>query len=39
MTSAGNALLWTGIYFCLSFAMIFAFWLADRLRANFLGKP
>jgi hypothetical protein len=39
MTSAGNALLWTGIYFCLSFAAIFAFWLADRLRSNYLGKP
>jgi hypothetical protein len=39
MTNAGNALLWTGIYFGLSFAMIFAFWFAGRLRSNYLGKP
>jgi hypothetical protein len=36
MTSAGNAMLWTGAFFCLSFAAIFAIWFAERLRA---GSP
>lgn len=39
MTGAETALLWTAIYFCLSFAAIFAVWFADRLRSNFTGKP
>ena len=39
MTTAENALLWTVGYFCLSFAAIYVFWFADRLRSNFLGKP
>jgi hypothetical protein len=28
----------TGVVFCLSFATIFVFWFADRLRSNFIGK-
>jgi hypothetical protein len=32
MTNAENAMLWTGIFFCLSFASIFAVWFAERLR-------
>ena len=32
MTNAGNALLWAAIFFCLSFASIFAVWFAERLR-------
>ena len=39
MTNATNALLWTGVFFCLSFAAIFAIWFAERLRAGFLRKP
>jgi hypothetical protein len=39
MTNAGNALLWTGIFFCLSFASIFVVWFAERLRAGFVRKP
>jgi hypothetical protein len=39
MTTAGNAFLWTGMFFCLSFAGIFVFWLAERVRSNFLRKP
>ena len=38
MTNAGNALLWTVLYFALAFAAIFAVWFADKLRSNFLGK-
>ncbi|MBR0824088.1 hypothetical protein JQ596_00975 [Bradyrhizobium manausense] len=38
MTNAGNALLWTGLYFALSFAAIFVVWFADKMRSNFLGK-
>ena len=38
MTNAGNALLWTVLYFALAFAAIFAVWCADKLRSNFLGK-
>ncbi|OSI37634.1 hypothetical protein BSZ20_37840 [Bradyrhizobium canariense] len=39
MTNAGNALLWTAIFFCLSFASIFVVWFAERLRAGFVRKP
>jgi hypothetical protein len=39
MTTAGNALLWTVGFFCLSFAAIFVVYVADRARSNFLGKP
>jgi uncharacterized membrane protein len=39
MSNAGNALVWTVGLFCLSFAMIFVFWVADRMRRNFLGRP
>ena len=39
MSNAGNALLWTAGLFCLSFAGIFVFWVADRVRSSFLGKP
>jgi hypothetical protein len=39
MTSANNALLWTGIFFCLSFASIFAVWCAERVRMGAMGKP
>lgn len=38
MTTAGNALLWTALYFALAFAAIFVVWLADKMRSNFLGK-
>jgi hypothetical protein len=38
MTPAEQAFLLTGVLFCLSFATIFVFWFADRLRSNFLGK-
>ncbi|MET4038952.1 hypothetical protein ABIB68_000538 [Bradyrhizobium sp. F1.2.2] len=38
MTNAGNALLWTAIYFGLSFAAIFAVWFAERLRASLTSK-
>ncbi|MCP3390950.1 hypothetical protein NLM27_19400 [Bradyrhizobium sp. CCGB12] len=38
MTNAGNALLWTALYFVLSFAAIFVVWFADKMRSNFLGK-
>lgn len=38
MTNAGNALLWTGLYFALSFATIFVVWFADKMRSNILGK-
>jgi hypothetical protein len=39
MTAAGNALLWTVGFFCLSFAAIFVVWAAERVRSNMLGKP
>ena len=39
MTSAAQAFLLVGGLFCLSFAAIYVFWFADRLRSNFLGKP
>jgi len=39
MSVAQQAFLLTGELFVLSFAMIFAFWFADRLRRNFFGKP
>lgn len=38
MTTAGNALLWTVLYFALAFAAIFVVWFADKIRSNFLGK-
>jgi hypothetical protein len=38
MTMAMQAFLFTGELFCLSFAAIFLFWFADRLRSGFLGK-
>lgn len=38
MTNAGNALLWTAIYFGLSFAAIFVVWFAERLRASLTSK-
>ncbi|MFK4384053.1 putative membrane protein [Bradyrhizobium sp. USDA 3397] len=38
MTNAGNALLWTVLYFALSFAAIFVVWFADKIRSNLLGK-
>ncbi|MHB0772641.1 hypothetical protein ACYCVF_26835 [Bradyrhizobium sp. 1.29L] len=38
MTNAGNALLWTALYFALSFAAIFVVWFAEKMRSNFLGK-
>jgi hypothetical protein len=38
MSNAGNALLWTVLYFALSFVAIFVVWYADKLRSNFLGK-
>jgi hypothetical protein len=39
MSNATNALLWTVGLFCLSFAAIFVFYVADRVRSNILGKP
>jgi hypothetical protein len=39
MTVAEQAFLFTGELFVLSFAAIFAFWFADKLRRNFTGKP
>ena len=38
MSVAQQAFLLTGELFVLSFAAIFAFWFADRLRRNFIGK-
>jgi hypothetical protein len=40
MTTAAQAFLLIGGTLCLSFAAIYVFWCADRLRSNFLvGKP
>jgi hypothetical protein len=39
MSNAANAGLWTLGYFLLSFAAIFVFYVADRARSNFTGKP
>jgi hypothetical protein len=39
MTTAAQAFLLIGALSCLSFAAIYVFWFADRLRSNFLGKP
>jgi hypothetical protein len=39
MTTAAQAFLLIGGLFCLTFAAIYVFWLADRLRSNFLAKP
>ncbi len=38
MSVAQQALLLTGELFVLSFAAIFAFWFADRLRRGITGK-
>lgn len=38
MTNAGNALLWTALYFALSFAAIFVVWFAEKMRSSILGK-
>jgi hypothetical protein len=39
MTVAQQAYLLSAEIFVLSFAAIFVFWFADRLRRNFFGKP
>jgi hypothetical protein len=39
MTTAGQAFLFAGYLFCLSFAVIALVYFADRLRSDFLGKP
>ena len=39
MTTAGQAFLFAGELFCLSFAAIALVYFADRLRSDFLGKP
>ena len=39
MTNAGQAFLFAGYLFCLSFAVIALVYFADRLRSDFLGKP
>ena len=39
MSAAGNALVWTIGYFCLSFVAIYLFWFAESLRSSFVGKP
>ncbi len=38
MSNAAYAGLWTLGLFCLSFAAIFVFWFADRVRSRFLGR-
>jgi hypothetical protein len=38
MTTVGQAFLFAGELFCLSFAAIALFYYADRLRSEFLGK-
>lgn len=38
MTNAGNALLWTALYFALAFGAIFVVWFADKIRSNVVGK-
>ena len=38
MTGSQQAYLLTAELFTLSFAAIFAFWFAERLRRNFFGK-
>jgi hypothetical protein len=39
MSMATQAFVLTGELFFLSFAGIFVFWFADKLRSNLLGKP
>ena len=39
VTTAAQAFLLIGGTLCFSFAAIYVFWFADRLRSNFLGKP
>ncbi len=39
MSAAQQAFVLTGELFVLSFAVIVGFWLADRLRRNFTGRP
>jgi hypothetical protein len=38
MSTATQALLFSGEVFILSFVAIVLFWLAERLRSGFLGK-
>ncbi len=38
MTNAGNALLWTALYFAFAFGAIYVVWFAEKMRSNFLGK-
>ena len=38
MTTAGQAFLFAGELFCLSFALIPLVYFSDRLRSDFLGK-
>jgi len=39
MSPATQAFIMTAELFVLSFAAIFAFWFADKLRRNFFGQP
>jgi hypothetical protein len=39
MSTAGNAFLWTFVFFLASFTAIFLVYVADRVRSNLLGKP
>jgi len=39
MSTAGNAFLWTIVFFVASFAAIFLVYVADRVRSNIAGKP
>jgi hypothetical protein len=39
MSAADKAFILTGELFVLSFAVIVAFWFADKLRRNLTGKP
>lgn len=38
MTNDANALLWTALYFALSFVAIFVVWFADKMRSNISRK-
>ena len=39
MSAADQAFIFVGELFVLSFAVIVAFWFADKLRRNLTGKP
>lgn len=39
MSVAGNALVWTAVFFVGAFAAIYVVFIADRIRSSMLGKP